>query len=485
MDTAKESLAGVLASLLHPEEPDFGDGDLQMHDAPANADGAEVLTIPISAEDELSDIPPEMREIVAAEIAAFRDRSNRRDLERLKREEELEAARATGSGQKATSTSAPAGGANGIPLGPRADRGVQGAPTGPRGMQGVQIPKDYQGGVAFVNGGTNGLIRRDDDDLSGEDSDLELERQNKIKAEMEKKYLDSERRWLNRERTRTAALKREEEREKNEEAKKEREKENMARILADWNDDAISLRKTEEYYTDHSAWMRKRKSFRDAEAETDKRDREHERREQEWEKQKKDQASKMADDFLSRQAEEMERSQATSAGPAPFKMSLSLGPKKTDAAQSRRTAAEVENLLEDEEDEDRAAKPRTIIPLAPAEIATMSEEERKVAARQLASDIPNDREGLAKWQVRWESLDDTVIEEQLVPFVEKKIVEYLGVQEQMLVDVVQDHIRKKGNMEDLISELEGALDDEAEGLVKKLWRMIIFFSESEKRGLSA
>lgn len=30
-----------------------------------------------------------------------------------------------------------------------------------------------------------------------------------------------------------------------------------------------------------------------------------------------------------------------------------------------------------------------------------------------------------------------------------------------------------------------ALDEEAEALVKKLWRMIIFFSESEKRGLSA
>jgi hypothetical protein len=28
------------------------------------------------------------------------------------------------------------------------------------------------------------------------------------------------------------------------------------------------------------------------------------------------------------------------------------------------------------------------------------------------------------------------------------------------------------------------LDEEAEVLVKKLWRMIIFFSESEKKGLS-
>ena len=30
-----------------------------------------------------------------------------------------------------------------------------------------------------------------------------------------------------------------------------------------------------------------------------------------------------------------------------------------------------------------------------------------------------------------------------------------------------------------------ALDEEAEVLVRKLWRMLIFFSESEKRGLAA
>lgn len=29
------------------------------------------------------------------------------------------------------------------------------------------------------------------------------------------------------------------------------------------------------------------------------------------------------------------------------------------------------------------------------------------------------------------------------------------------------------------------MEDEAEALVKKLWRMIIFFSESERRGLAA
>jgi hypothetical protein len=36
-----------------------------------------------------------------------------------------------------------------------------------------------------------------------------------------------------------------------------------------------------------------------------------------------------------------------------------------------------------------------------------------------------------------------------------------------------------------MADMMQALDEEAEVLVKKLWRMLIFFSESEKRGLSA
>ena len=33
-------------------------------------------------------------------------------------------------------------------------------------------------------------------------------------------------------------------------------------------------------------------------------------------------------------------------------------------------------------------------------------------------------------------------------------------------------------------QCEKALDEEAEVLVRKLWRMLIFFSESEKRGIA-
>ena len=84
----------------------------------------------------------------------------------------------------------------------------------------------------------------------------------------------------------------------------------------------------------------------------------------------------------------------------------------------------------------------------------MSEEERQEAAKQLAAEIPNDKDGLWGWTVKWEFVDETLVEEKLKPFVEKKIVEYLGVQEQMLVDVVEEHIKKKGTPQELVGELE-------------------------------
>ncbi|MCJ1460978.1 hypothetical protein MMC28_011360 [Mycoblastus sanguinarius] len=508
LDAAKSALAGVLADFTNPsaavQTNDLSnvdrDGDYSMQNGEEKSD-AEVVTIPLSADDELSDIPAEMRETVAKEIQAFRDRSTRRDMERLRREEELEAMeRRRNLNQSRPSRlaspplsapSGPAGGANGIPVGPR-DRGVPNAPSGPKGYTESQMPRDYQKGVTFVNGsgingaGAAGLIDREDEDSDANDEEIERRKKEKKEAELEKLYQDQKRRWLNRERSRTAAVEREKARDKEEQAQKEVEKEAVAKRLREWNDDAEASKKAEEYYLDRSMWIRNRATFRSREAKMDDMDRASEEMEQTRDAQQREQARGMADDFLNRQA--MELDIKAPREPQRFKLSLGAAAQKAQAANTgRRTVAEVEGLLEDEEEADSSAK-RTLIPIKfdnAADAVGLTEEERAQAVRQLAADIPSDKDGLWKWPVKWEFVDETVLSEQLKPFVEKKIVEYLGVQEQMLVEVVEDHIRKRGEPQALVGELEGALDEEAEVLVKKLWRMIIFFSESEKRGLSA
>ena len=513
LDQARNALAAVLEDLTHPSVPVQKDemsgidreGDTSMGDG-RNGDAAEVITIPITIDDELSDIPAEMRETVAKEIAAFRDRSNRRDIERLKREEEVEAMERTRSAGRTrlasppvSAPTAPGGGTNGIPLGPR-DKSIPNAPAGPKAF-GQQIRRDYQKGVSFVNG-ANGYIDREEDDTDASDEELERRRKEKSDAELEKQYLDQERRWLNRERSRTAAVEREKNRDSEESGRLNAEREAMAKRLREWNDDVEAARKIEEYYLDRSLWIRNRASFRSREIALDDADRAAEARGKARDNQQREKAAGMADDFLSRQAEELEQNEGDIAprGPARFKLSLgaAAAAKAQDRANAaatsrpRRTiAAEVEGLLEDDEESASSAR-RTLIPIDPSAMSTipssadMTDEERAQAIRQLAADIPTEKDGLWSWTVRWEFVDDQVITEQLQPFVEKKIVEYLGVLEQMLVDVVEAHLRKRAGPGELVTELEGALgEEEAETLVKKLWRMVIFFSESEFRGLSS
>lgn len=479
-DAAKSSLSNVLAELQNPSAPVQPtymsnldqDGDLSMQNGVEHPN-EEVVTIPLTVDDELSDIPAEMRETVAKEIAAFRDRSTRRDMERLRREEELEAQeRRKNMAQPRpsrlaspplTAPSGPAGGANGIPIGPR-DRGVLNAPSGPKGYQGSQIPQDYQKGVTFVNGsgingaGAAGLINRDDEDSDASDEEIERRRKEKKEAEQEKMYQDQKRRWLNRERSRTAAVEREKARDKDDQARQDAHKDTMAKQLQEWNDDIEAGRKVQEYYMDRSLWIRNRAAFRGKEASDDALDRAAEDREKARETQEREQARGMADDFLNRQAIELDSKTQAPREPQRFKLSLGAAAQKAQAAaSSRRTVADVEGLLEDEEEADTSAK-RTLIPIKfdnAADALGLTEEERAQAARQLAADIPSDKDGLWKWPVKWEFVDETVLGEQLKPFVEKKIVEYLGVQEQMLVEVVEDHIRKRGSPDTLVEQLEG------------------------------
>ncbi|KAI1330908.1 hypothetical protein F5Y16DRAFT_361559 [Xylariaceae sp. FL0255] len=495
LDAARGALKQKIKNLFYPSLRSDADqdGDIAMGDASApNGENVEVVNIPLAQEDELADIPAEMRETVAAEIAAFRDRSIKRDLERLKREEELEALERQRSGAPRPSRlgSPPPSNSNNIPLGPR---GMANAPSGPKGQK-SEMGKDYNRSVNFVNGGiTNGALsyHREDEEDSASDEELQRRRVAKQKSESEKAYLDAERRWLNREKSRTAALEREKGRDVAEEENIAAKREEALRWFKTFDDDAEGLRKKEAYYKDRSAWIRDRAAFRGRENAADEADRQAEEQERLKEEAEREQARGMADSFLERQAREMDQGPSTRAGlaaPQPFKLSLGAAAQKAQAqraAPQRKTIAEVEGLLEDE-DEDASTR-RQLIPIKfePTAMATMTDEERDQAVRALAQEIPNEKEGLWEWDVKWDFLDEGVIREKLRPFVEKKLVEYLGVQEQLLIEVVEEHLRKHGKASELVDELAEALDDEAEALVKKLWRMVIFFTESEKRGLSA
>ncbi|KAK4663560.1 hypothetical protein QC763_609480 [Podospora pseudopauciseta] len=487
---ARQSLKHFIRNLFYPRAGGGRDaeGDTAMGNGMNGiGDNIEVINIPIAPEDDLADIPAEMRATVAAEIAAFRDRSNRRDLERLRREEEFEEQerQRNGAPRKSRLDSPPPGAnSNSIPLGPR---GVPNAPSGPRGQT---------RGIDFVNGGTtngHGPQFRDDDDTDADDEELYERELSKQRAEEDKAYLEAERKWVNRERQRAAALERERERERVETEGFARRKEDQLDKEKNWDDEREASRKVHLYYRDHSQWIRDRTAFRNQEAARDEMDRRQEEEELRKAEADMEHARDMADSFLERQAEAMtaHRPAAPAAAPAaPQKVTISFGAAAQKVAQraatTRRTVAEVEGLLDDDE-QDKTTK-RTLIPIKFEPITdtkAMTEEDIANAVRALAQEIPVDKEGLWAWDVKWDYLEEGIIRDKLRPFVEKKVVEFLGVQEQFLVDVVEEHLRKHQKPAELVETLGEALDEDAEDLVKKLWRMVIFFTESEKRGLPA
>ncbi|KAL7957446.1 HAUS augmin-like complex subunit 6 N-terminus domain-containing protein [Trichoderma compactum] len=490
IEQARAALKSVIRELFYPPVVETTDvnGDVAMGNTDTE-ENVEVVNIPLAQEDELADIPPEMREVVAGEIAAFRERSNQRDMERLQREEELEENERRRNGAARSRLASPPRNSNNVPLGPRGVS-VPNAPVGPKGQNGPNR------GVAFVNGGVNnadGSTRREDEDTDASDDELWRRREVERKAEDDKMYAEAERKWVNRERSRQAALEREREREKHDIESLERRKQEQLEREKTWDDEREATRKTHNYYRDHGGWARKRTSDRADEEARDGADRQAEKVERNREQARLEQARGMADSFLDQQAREMEQREAAAAAaaaaaPQPFKLSLGAAAQRAQASRAapqRRTIAEVEGLLDDEEVE---STKRQLIPIqldASSGAAGMTEEEISQAVRALAQEIPSEKEGLWAWEVKWDFMDDTVVRDKLRPFVEKKIVEYLGVQEEMLVEAVEEHLRKHGTAGALVEELEGALDDEAEDLVKKLWRMLIFFTECEKRGLPA
>jgi len=485
LEAGRLALQAAVRDLFYPRPHNTGDGDGDVAMGDGNGvlgDNVEVINIPLAQEDELADIPAEMREVVAAEIAAFRDRSNRRDMERLRREEEFEEQERIKNGAPRASRldSPPPGASNGAAAGARS---VPNAPSGPRGVGGPGR------GVSFVNGGTNGDYLREEDDTDASDEELNRRELSKQRGDEEKQYLEAERKWANRERQRAAALEREQQRDKAEDDSGSRRKEEHQERDKGWDDEREAARKTHSYYRDRPTWVRKRTQDRAEEEARDEVDRRAEADERRRRAAETETARGLADSFLEKQAREMEIPLPEAAAPQRFTISFGAAAQKAQAqraAGTRRTIAEVEGLLDDEEQD--ATVKRQLIPIKfepSSDVSGLSEEEITKAVRSLAQEIPTQKEGLWAWDVKWDYMDDSIIVEKLRPFVEKKVVEYLGVQEQFLVEVVEEHLRKHGKPGELVEELAEALDDAAEDLVKKLWRMVIFFTESEKRGLPA
>ncbi|TKR57446.1 hypothetical protein L596_030712 [Steinernema carpocapsae] len=113
----------------------------------------------------------------------------------------------------------------------------------------------------------------------------------------------------------------------------------------------------------------------------------------------------------------------------------------------------------------------------------MTAEERKKMIRDLIERIPTQKDDLFAYPIEWEFVDEDLVKSRVRPWVTKKIVEYIGEEEASLVDFVCDKVMAKSPPTKLLKDIAMVLDEEAEIFVVKMWRLLIYESESKRLGI--
>lgn len=434
---------------------DFTNADFKRHDEQEDkltktakkvgttaASDAEAVTIMLSIEDELGDIPEEQRESIAKEITSFRERSAKRDQERARQIADAESRRL------------------------EFERASRQAPR----SNGTE--KDGTTEIAMIRRTKKERGPFEEENMSEEEIAHRREEQRVRDAQI--RYLDEERRWHSREASRIAAYERENVRREEESSRRLAEKEHIAQKLSTFDDDKEAARGVEDFYRDRSAWARSRGTVKIREAELDKQDRIDEERETELEASK---ARTSAVKASSPARGSMTGDRAVDADVVVGPVRLSLARK---AEEIRKPMVNAEAILQDEED--GTAKKRVLVPLEYEDEETrrvVDHEAEQARLRSILENIPTSREDLWKYTVSWDKLNEVIVN-KVQEFVGKKIVEAIGMEEEDLIAFVMNKIRSRGHPQEIVQELGSAIGDmeESELLTVKIWRYLLMVTET-------
>ncbi|CAL8314380.1 unnamed protein product [Lota lota] len=111
-----------------------------------------------------------------------------------------------------------------------------------------------------------------------------------------------------------------------------------------------------------------------------------------------------------------------------------------------------------------------------------SEEKRK-HIKSLIEKIPTAKPELFSYPLDWSMVDATLMERRVRPWINKKIIEYIGEEEPTLVEFVCSKVMAHGTAQGILDDVAMVLDEEAEVFIVKMWRLLIYETESKKIGL--
>jgi len=138
--------------------------------------------------------------------------------------------------------------------------------------------------------------------------------------------------------------------------------------------------------------------------------------------------------------------------------------------------ANIQALFKEPEELDANGQPRKHKPLTrlegpPAEERKLRDDEM----RRLIQQVPTDKPRAFAFDIDWDAVNHyNIIEKKLRPWVKKKVTEYLGAEEQGMIEFIMRKVSAREKPDKILAELEGFLDEEAENFTLKMWRMLIF-----------
>uniref|UniRef100_A0A8C7DV04 RNA binding motif protein 25b n=1 Tax=Oncorhynchus kisutch TaxID=8019 RepID=A0A8C7DV04_ONCKI len=171
-------------------------------------------------------------------------------------------------------------------------------------------------------------------------------------------------------------------------------------------------------------------------------------------------------------------------------LSLKLGdPSQPNVAIKRKklTVDSVFNKFDDEE-ADEAPRKRKLVPLDYGDDdknlqSGANTEEKRKHIKSLIEKIPTGKTELFSYPLDWSAVDSTLMDRRIRPWINKKIIEYIGEEEATLVDFVCSKVMAHGTPQGILDDVAMVLDEEAEVFIVKMWRLLIYETEAKKIGL--
>ncbi|KAH0825835.1 hypothetical protein J3R83DRAFT_7808 [Lanmaoa asiatica] len=166
---------------------------------------------------------------------------------------------------------------------------------------------------------------------------------------------------------------------------------------------------------------------------------------------------------------------------APVKLNMSIAPApvKTEAMPKDIKAAEFGQ--EEEEEEDIKKRKVSLVKL---DFSATEGEKTKERLQTIKVSVPHDKETLFKSKVRWDGLNDSMVDRKFEPLVKRLMVKCPGeLEDDDLIMFVLEHLKDHRSSQKLVDGLEPVLEEEAQEFAISIWRQVIFESVAFGEGL--